>query len=140
MTVIATDLQKQWSALAEPLRRRLAPILTIRTEQEYDQGVARLNELIDEVGTDEAHPLYSLLDTLSIVLQAYEDTHYPIPDCEGADVLAYLLEEHGLSESDLPEIGPQHIVRDILDGQQELEIRQIRALANRFQVSPSAFV
>ncbi len=75
MTVIATDLQKQWSALAEPLRRRLAPILTIRTEQEYDQGVARLNELIDEVGTDEAHPLYSLLDTLSVVLQAHEDTH-----------------------------------------------------------------
>lgn len=132
MTVIATDLQKQWSAIA--------PILTIRTEQEYDQGVARLNELIDEVGTDEAHPLYSLLDTLSIVLQAYEDTHYPIPDCEGADVLAYLIEEHGLSESDLPEIGPQHIVRDILDGQQELGIRQIRALANRFQVSPSAFI
>ncbi len=55
-------------------------------------------------------------------------------------MLAYLIEEHSLSESDLPEIGPQHIVRDILDGQQELEIRQIRALANRFQVSPSAFI
>ena len=132
MTVIATDLQEQWSAIA--------PILTIRTEQEYDQGVARLNELLDEAGTNEAHPLYSLLDTLGIVLQAYEDTHHPIPDCKGADVLAYLIEENGIDESDLPEIGPKQIVVDILNGQRELEIRQIRALANRFRVSPSAFI
>lgn len=132
MTVIANDLQKQWSAIA--------PILTIRTEQEYVQGIARLNELLDEVGTNEAHPLYSLLDILGIVLQAYEDTHYPIPDCEGIDVLAYLIEENDINESNLPEIGPKQTVIDILNGQQELEIRQIRALANRFGVSPSAFI
>ncbi len=51
-----------------------APILTIRNETEYDQAVIRLNDLLDEVGTNEAHPLYSLLDTLGIVIQAYENT------------------------------------------------------------------
>lgn len=140
MTVIANDIQQQWAALAEPLRRRFAPLLTIRNEQDYDQGVFQLNELLDEVGTNEAHPLYSLLDTLGIVLQAYEDTHHPIPDCHGADVLAYLIEEHSLSQSDLPEIGPEPIFTDILNGKQELKIQQIRALANRFQVSPAAFI
>ena len=109
-----------------------APILTIRNETEYDQAVIRLNDLLDEVGTNEAHPLYSLLDTLGIVIQAYENTHHSILNCEGADVLAYLMEEHGLTESDLPEIGPKHVVTNILNGKQDLQIQQVQALANRF--------
>lgn len=117
-----------------------APILTIRNETEYDQAVIRLNDLLDEVGTNEAHPLYSLLDTLGIVIQAYENTHHSIPNCEGADVLAYLMEEHRLTESDLPEIGPKHVVTNILNGKQDLQIQQIQALASRFQVSPLAFI
>ena len=60
MTAIAPGIQQQWSAIA--------PILTIRNEQEYDQSIARLNELLDEVGTSKAHLLYTLLDTLGLVI------------------------------------------------------------------------
>jgi HTH-type transcriptional regulator/antitoxin HigA len=55
-------------------------------------------------------------------------------------VLRFLMEEHGLTQSDLPEIGSQGAVSDILRGKRELNVRQIRALPMRFQVSPAVFI
>jgi HTH-type transcriptional regulator/antitoxin HigA len=80
------------------------------------------------------------LDTLGIVIYAYEEKHYPIPDCSGVEVLHYLMEEHGLKQSDLPEVGSQGVVSEILSGRRELNVRQIRALAQRFGISPAVFM
>ena len=63
-----------------------------------------------------------------------------MPECRGVDVLRFLMDEHGLSQSDLPEVGSQGVVSDILRGKRELNVRQIRALAKRFQVSPAVFI
>ena len=66
--------------------------------KKYDEAVGRLNGLIDEVGTDEHHPLYSLLDKLGTVIHAYEDKHYPMPKCRGGDSLQFLMDEHSLTQ------------------------------------------
>jgi HTH-type transcriptional regulator / antitoxin HigA len=50
------------------------------------------------------------------------------------------MEGHGLTQSDLPEIGSQGVVSEILRGKRELNVRQIRALAKRFHVSPGVFI
>jgi len=50
------------------------------------------------------------------------------------------MEAHGLTQSDLPEIGSQGVVSEILSGERELNIRQIRRLAKRFGVSPAVFI
>jgi HTH-type transcriptional regulator/antitoxin HigA len=118
----------------------ISPLLSLRNEQEYDGAVERLNRLLDEVGTDEQHPLYTLLDTLGTLIHAYEEEHHPIPACSGVDVLRFLMEEHDLTQSDLPEIGSQGVVSEILQGKRELNVRQIRALAKRFHVSPGVFI
>jgi HTH-type transcriptional regulator/antitoxin HigA len=55
-------------------------------------------------------------------------------------MLRFLMEEHSLKQSDLPEIGSQSLVSEILSGKRELNVRQIRALAKRFGVSPAAFI
>ena len=73
MTVIPQDLQRHWAAIA--------PLLSIRNEEDYDLAVERLNSLVDEVGTDESHPLYTLLDTLGTVVRAYKEEHYAMPEC-----------------------------------------------------------
>jgi HTH-type transcriptional regulator / antitoxin HigA len=132
MSVMPDELQQHWTALS--------PLLSIRNEHEYDCAVERLNHLLDEVGTDEQHPLYTLLDTLGTLVHAYEEQHHPMPECSGVDVLRFLMDEHGLSQSDLPEVGSQGVVSDILRGKRELNVRQIRALAKRFQVSPAVFI
>ena len=132
MSVIAPQLQRSWS--------QVSALLKIHNEQEYELALERLNGLIDEVGTDERHPLYSLLDTLGTVVHAWEEQHHSMPNLEGADPLRLLMEEHALTQSDLPEVGSQGVVSEILSGKRELNVRQIRALSRRFGVSPSVFL
>jgi HTH-type transcriptional regulator / antitoxin HigA len=135
MTVIPQELQQHWTVTST--------LLSLRNEQEYDGAVERLNRLLDEVGTDEQHPLYTLLDTLDTLgtlIHAYEEEHHPLPACSGVDILRFLMEEHGLTQSDLPEIGSQDVVSEILRGKRELNVRQIRALATRFHVSSAVFI
>ena len=132
MTAIEKNLQQHWVALR--------PLLAIRNEEEYDQAVERLNDLIDEIGTDETHPLYELLDTLGTLVHAYEEQHHSVPNCSGQEMLCFFMEEHGLKQADLPEIGSQGIVSEVLSGKRELNVRQIRALAERFHVSPAVFL
>ena len=132
MSVITPQLQRSWA--------QVSVLLKIRNEREYDLALQLLNSLIDEVGTDEGHPLYSLLDTLGAVVHVWEEQHSPIPGPDGADPLRLLMEEHKLTQSDLPEVGSQGVISEILNGKRELNVRQIRALSRRFGVSPSVFV
>ena len=132
MTSVNKELQVHWA--------NIAPLLCIRNEREYNAAIKRLNELLDEIGDNEKHPLYSLLDTLGTLIHAYEEEHYPIPDVTGAEVLRFLMDEHGLTQSELPEVGSQGVVSEILNGKRELNVRQIRSLAQRFGVSSAVFV
>jgi len=132
MTAITKDLQSHWA--------RIAPMLSIRNERDYDLAVKRLNELVDEIGTDERHPLYGLLDALGTLIHAYEEQHHPMPQVSGADMLRFFTEERSLTQSDLPEVGSQGVVSEVLGGKRELNVRQIRALAERFGVSPAVFL
>jgi len=132
MSPIMKDIQHHWNAIH--------PLLSIRNEKDYDLAAERLNQLIDEIGTNEQHPLYDLLEILGMVIRAYEEEHYPIPDCSGTDILQFLMDEHEMTPSDLPEIGPPDMVSNILSGRRELTVSQIRALAERFHVSTAVFI
>jgi len=44
---------------------------------EYQQAVAFLDDLIDEVGEDETHPLASLMELLGTLVEEYETQHVP---------------------------------------------------------------
>lgn len=47
------------------------------TDAEYQHLVALLDDLIDEVGEDEDHPLASLMEVLSVLIERYEAEHVP---------------------------------------------------------------
>jgi len=132
MTLANDQIQIHWT--------NIAPLLTIRNERDYNAAVKRMNELLDEIGTNEKHPLYSLLDTLGTLIHAYEEEHFPIPESTGGEVLRFLMDEQGLTQSDLPEVGSQGVVSEILNNKRELNVRQIRTLARKFKVSPAVFV
>ncbi len=131
---------KKFAEAVQPYWAVVEPVLTVRTEADYDRAVTRLNELLDEVGNDATHPLYGLMDTLGTLVHAYEVEHVEMPQASGVDALQYLMEEHSLTQSDLPEVGSQGVVSEILRGKRRLNIRQIRALSERFGVSPAVFI
>jgi HTH-type transcriptional regulator/antitoxin HigA len=132
MSALTKDIESHWASIS--------PLLAIRNEREYERAIKRLDDLLDEIQTDERHPLYELLDTLGTLVHAYEEKHHALPDSSGAEMLSFLMEEHGLTQSELPEVGSQGVVSEILHGKRELNLRQVRALAKRFHVSPAVFV
>jgi HTH-type transcriptional regulator/antitoxin HigA len=50
------------------------------------------------------------------------------------------MEEFDLKQKDLSELGSQGVVSEILNGKRELNIRQVKALSDRFQVPGSVFI
>jgi HTH-type transcriptional regulator/antitoxin HigA len=69
MFVLKT-LERDWNPISKYLR-------VPHTEAEYERLVAMLNELIDEVGEDETHPLASLMEVIGTLIEKYEDEHVP---------------------------------------------------------------
>lgn len=59
-----------WSSLA-------GTIFVPHSEKEYRKLVALLDNLIDEVGEDESHPLASLMEIVGVLIQNYEEQHVP---------------------------------------------------------------
>jgi HTH-type transcriptional regulator/antitoxin HigA len=121
------------------IRQRI-PLGPLHTKTEYDQAVAVLDDILDEIGQQETHPLADLAETLALSIEAYEDIHSPIPEASAPTILRSLMEEHDLAQSDLPEIGSQGVVSEILAGKRDLNVRQISQLAERFGVSPAVFM
>lgn len=109
-------------------------------EKDYNNLVNLLDRLIDEVGNNESHPLSSLMETIGSLIEAYESQNYLDIEGDPINVLKALMEEHGLKQSDLPEIGSQGVVSEIISGKRQLNVRQLKLLSERFKVSPVVFV
>lgn len=118
----------------------VAPLLTQPTSEDaYDALVDALDELLIVVGDDEDHPLASLASQLGDMIEAYDELHRPLPKVDGVEVLRNLVQEHGLSQGDLPEIGTQSVISGVLAGKRRLNVRHIRALSDRFGVPADVF-
>ena len=120
--------------------RSATDIAPIRDEAHYQRMTAMLEALLDETTGDENHPAMGLVDIVGDLIEDFESEHHPLPDVTGVQALKFLMEQHGIKQSDLHEIGSQGVVSEILAGKRELNIRQVRALSERFGVSPATFV
>lgn len=115
-------------------------VSTIHSEKQYKRTVRLLDQLIDEVSKKSDPVKDSLIDTLGTLIKDYEDRKFEEPKDDPVGVIKYLLEEHGLTQSDLKEIGSQGVVSEILNRKRQLNLRQVTALSKRFSVSPSVFI
>lgn len=120
--------------------RYVAPLLSKpETEEDFNTLTEALDELLDIVGDDESHPLMGLILQLGDLVSAYEHEHLPMPEGDGSTALAFLMKQHGLSQSDLSDIATQSVISEILNGKRQLNIRHIKALSERFNVSADTF-
>ncbi|QUS42508.1 transcriptional regulator [Tardiphaga alba] len=116
------------------------PLRRIKTKRDYKAATAALNALLDSGGADENAPLATLVTLLGDLIGEYEETQSPPDSTSPADTLRFLMDQHRLNQSDLPEIGSQGVVSEILRGKRDLNVRQIKLLAERFNVGVQAFV
>lgn len=131
-----SSAERAWRAF-----QRSIGVAAIHTPKEYERAVALLNRLLDVVGEDESHPLAGLLDLVGELVAAYEAREQPLLDAAPGEVLRLLMEQNGLTQSDLRrELGGQPVVSAVLNGKRTINARQAKALAARFKVSPAVFL
>jgi HTH-type transcriptional regulator / antitoxin HigA len=109
----------------------------IRAARDLRDELARIETLW---GAKPGTPAGDELDVLADLVEPYENRHHPIGPASGVRALKHLIAANNLSQADLPEIGSQGVVSEILAGKRELNVRHIRALAARFGVSAGVFV
>ena len=129
------ELTKAWVKL-----QGFAPLRPIRNKSDFAHIRQFADMLADEVGDDEAHPLFSLFEIAMDFIERWEEKRPLEFDNDPKQVLRFLLEEHGLRQKDLADIASPTLVSDILSGRREISKNLAKALAMRFNVDVSAFV
>jgi len=136
MTTVS-DVLAPWGAINAALGLS-API---RDAAHYAELLAFVDQCFEQFGADGAHPVFALVDLVSTRIADYEARVHPWPDASTpAGRLAFLMDQHGLRQCDLPEVGAQSVVSDVLSGKRALNLRQTQALARRFGVPMEALV
>ena len=101
-------------------------IRPIRNEEDYETALAEIEVLWDaEPGSAEA----DRLEILVALVEAYEAEHYPIPAPDPIDMIEFVMDQRGLSKSDLiPYLGSRAKVSEILNRRRPLSLEMIRKL------------
>ena len=136
MSATLTVDPKKYARLANRIVVR-----AIETEQEYDRMVAAVEHLMDK-GEDRLSPEESaLLETMAILIQAYDDRHHPLPSVAPNEMLAYLMETSGRTAKDLlPVLGTRGRVSEVLSGKRSISKEQAKKLAGFFRVRADLFI
>ena len=110
------------------------------TDEELDALIGCADYLMDHTQGQVEHPFMGLLDLIGTLIADYERTHIPEPEGTPIGCLHYFMEEYGLKQKDLTEIGSPGVISEVMSGKRELNKRQIKALSARFQCSPAVFI
>ena len=77
---------------------------------------------------------------LTLLIEDFEEKNYALPKAGPLEVIAFLMDQHGLKQKDLTTVfGTRSITSEVLSGKRELNKEQIRSLSERFHVSPELF-
>lgn len=81
------------------------------------------------------------IELLTLLVEHYEQEHYPIPAADPVLVVRFLIEQKNLKQRDLiSEFGSESAVSMFLAGQRNLTIEQVRRLSARFKLPADAFI
>lgn len=110
----------------------------IKTDMDYRVALKRLEELFDaKLGTPESDELY----ILGLMIDDYENKHYPIEAPDPIEAIKIRMEEMHLKQVDLiPEIGGKSRVSEILNRKRRLTVDMIRKLGVRLNLSASLLI
>ena len=86
-------------------------------------------------------PEEEAIELLTLLVERYEQEHYPIPAADPVSVVRFLIEQQNLTQRDLiPQFGSESVVSMFLSGQGNLTIDQVRKLSTRFKLPTDLFI
>jgi len=110
----------------------------IRTEEDYGIALARLEKIFDsDPGTKDGDEL----EILALLIEDYENKHYPIGPPDPIEAIKFRMEQMGLKQKDLGKIlGHKSRASEILNRKRKLTLSMIRALNEKLNISTEVLV
>jgi len=113
-------------------------IRPIRTEQDYDEALARITQLM---GSAPGSPQGDELEILATLLDAYEAKHFPIDAPDPIAAIEFRMEQQGLSRKDLESfIGSRARVSEVLTRKRSLTLPMVRRLKQGLGISADLLI
>lgn len=104
--------------------------------QAYTEALFKLSAL-DNPSPSEVEAI----ELLTLLIERYEDEHYPIPASDPISVVRFLIEHGNLTQRSLiPEFGSESAVGMFLSGRRNLTIEQVKKLCARFRLDADVFI
>lgn len=139
MTPKLDELQEAWLQVDALAHDAITPI---ENDEQYARALNLLGPVWNAVGEDAAHPLANLMTLMIERIGAYEEKHHAIPDADGATMLAFYLDQRGLTQGQLA-AGTgisQGIISRLLNRKRSFTAEHARVLARYFGVDPGIFL
>ena len=100
-----------------------------------DAELARARGLVDKLMTSDDPADVARLEAQARLIAAYEESKWPRRTPSTADIVGYLMEQHGLTRADMvPILGTASRVSEVLRGKKELSMTMVQRLRARFRV------
>ncbi len=98
----------------------------IRTNADYRAALKTISSLLEAPeGSREA----GMLEVLSVLVEAYEEEHHPIPPPDPIEAIKFRMDQMGLTRRDLePYLGSRARVSEVLNRKRPLSVEMIRRL------------
>ena len=124
---------------ARLLSQRLPTV--VRTESENEEMLAAIWELMRQGEDNLSAEELALLELMSVLVERFEEEHYPIPDSPPHRILQHLMESRNARQADLvPILGGRGRVSELVNGKRAISKAQAKALAAFFHVSAEVFL
>lgn len=107
-------------------------IKAIKTETDYNQALKRLEKIFHAPANSEEG---DEAEILSILIEKYEDEHYPIDAPDPIEAIKFRMEQMGMNNKDLAEIiGYKSRVSEIFSRKRKLTLNMIRKLHEKLKI------
>lgn len=121
------------------LQNQLFMLRPIHSKKDYETSIKVVSNLVSREHLTKMQSDY--LESLANNIMVYESKKMEIEKTDPVEILRFLLEENGLTGSDLGNmLGNRALGSKILSKKRNLSKANIKRLAERFSVSPALFL
>lgn len=112
----------------------------IKTKKEYEAALSRVYELMQKKLKANSKQSNEL-EVLSILVETYENEHYPIPPPHPIEAIKFRLDQMGIDEKELTRIlGGRSRKSEILSGRRKLSLSMIRELHEKLKIPAETLI
>ena len=112
----------------------------IKTKKDYEAALEQAYELMQK-DLKEGSKLSDELEILSVLIEEYENKHYPIPPPHPIEAIKFRIEQGTIDDKELTKLlGGRSRKSEILSGKRKLSLNMIRELHKKLKIPAESLI